>query len=109
MNVIFLPEVRQYYDELEQILYDKGYFSYKELSKKYVKELIGDISATLPKRRHKPAPPYFDRYGDDMQYAVFRKNRRTSWYAFFETYLENGKVYYLVRYIANNHTIAQYL
>jgi len=109
MNVIFLPEIREYYDKLEQILYDKGYFSFKETSKKYVKELIEDIKTTLPTRRHKFAPPYFDKYGEDMKYAVFPKNRRTSWYVFFETYEENEQIYYLVRYISNNHMIAQYL
>jgi len=27
MKVLFLPEVQEYYDNLEQILYEKGYIS----------------------------------------------------------------------------------
>jgi len=27
MKVLFLPEVQEYYDNLEQILYEKGYFA----------------------------------------------------------------------------------
>jgi len=52
---------------------------------------------------------YFDIFGKGMKYASFKKSRYTTWYVFFKTYEENGKTIYLVRYIANNHTIAQYL
>jgi len=50
-----------------------------------------------------------DKYGKGMKYASFRKNRRTTWYAFFKKYEKNGETFYLVRYIANNHSIAHYL
>ena len=109
MNVLFLPEVQKYYDHLERILYEKGYFSYPASSKKYVKDLIDGIRKNLPTKRHKPAPKYFDRYGKNMKYASFKKNRHTTWYAFFKIYEENGQTFYLVRYISNNHVIAQYL
>jgi hypothetical protein len=29
MSVLFLPEIQEYFDELEIILYEKGYFSYQ--------------------------------------------------------------------------------
>ena len=58
---------------------------------------------------NKPAPPYFDKYGKNMKYAIFKKNKRTSWYVFFKTNRENEEIIYLVRYIANNHTVAQHL
>ena len=109
MKVLFLPEVQEYYDNLEQILYERGYFSFPDTSKKYVKELVDDIKMSLPKVQHKPAPPYFNKYGKGMYYAIFRKNNQTAWYAFFTKYNENGDTIYLVRYIANNHTVAQYL
>ena len=109
MNVIFLPEIRKYYDELEQILYDKGYFGFMESSKRYVKELIDDIVTNLPLRPSKPTPKYFDKYGKNMKYTGFRKNRNTTWYVFFDTYKVDDEIFYLVRYIANNHTIAQHL
>ena len=110
MKVLFLPEVQQYYDNLEQILYEKGYFSFPDSSKKYVKELVNDIKANLPVKLKKKAPEYFtDRYGEGLYYAIFPKNKRTQWYVFFRMYEKGGELYYQVRYIGNNHVIAQYL
>jgi hypothetical protein len=74
-----------------------------------VDELVDDITTTLPTRPHHIAPPHFDRYGTDMFYAAFRRNRITTWYAFFTRYDENGDSVYLVRHIDNNHTISQHL
>jgi hypothetical protein len=108
-NVIFARKVLEYFEDLVVVLFSMGYFGFLEASKKYVDELVDDILTTLPKRLHKPAPKYFDKYGKDMKYAVFKKNKHTSWYAFFETYMDKGEIYYLVRYIANNHVIAQHL
>ena len=109
MNVIILPEVLEYLDNLVYILFKKRYFSYLETSINYIDDLIDNIEITLPIRVQKPAPEYFDRYGKKMKYATFKKNRSTTWYAFFTTYNNNEETVYLVRYIANNHTIAQYL
>ncbi|MCL2131887.1 MAG: hypothetical protein FWH36_05485 [Lentimicrobiaceae bacterium] len=109
MNVIVLPEVFDYLDKLVIILYEKEYFGFMETSRNYVKELLEDIKANLPTKLQKTAPKHFDKYGKNMEYASFRKNKNTVWYVFFTTYLQNGKTIYLVRYIANNHTVAQYL
>ena len=109
MKVLFLPEVRMYFQELQDILFEKEYFGFEESAVQYVRDLIFDIEATLPERLSKIAPPYFNRYGKELRYASFRKNRNTQWYVFFNKYRENGEVIYLVRYISNNHMIAQYL
>jgi hypothetical protein len=111
MKVLALPEVRQYLYELSLILHEKGYFSYLDSSERYVEELFTDIKMTLPNRLRRHAPPYFERYGKDMYYAIFRKNKQTQWYVFFTIYESEGKedIIYLVRYISNNHVIAQYL
>ena len=109
MQVILLPEVLEYFDNLVVILYKKNYFGFEESARKYILELYDDIIITLPVRVHKPAPEYFDKYGKRMKYAAFKKNRSTTWYVFFTTYNENEEIVYLVRYVANNHTIAQYL
>jgi len=109
MKVIFLPATLEYLENLVTILYTKEYFSYLETSKKYVDELIDDILTGLPNRLHKPAPRHFDRYGKGMKYAGFRKNKQTTWYVFFKTYRADGETVYVVRYIANNHVVAQYL
>ena len=109
-RVIFIPEVRQYYQSLIPTLYEKGYFSYREDARKYVKELIYDIKTNLPGKFKRPAPQYFsDRYGKGLYYAVFQvKNKRTQWYAFFRIYTKDGNTYYQVRYISNNHKDAQH-
>lgn len=109
MKVLFLPEVRMYFQELQDILFEKEYLGFEESAVQYVRDLIFDIEATLPERVSKIAPPYFNRYGKELRYASFRKNRNTQWYVFFNKYRENGEVIYLVRYISNNHMIAQYL
>jgi len=108
MSVLFLPEIQEYYYYLEEILYEKGYFSFPDSSKKYVKDLIDDIKMNLSTKLKRPAPKYFEIYGKNMEYAVFPKNKRTAWYVFFNKYKENGEIIYLVRYIGNNHVIAQY-
>lgn len=109
MKVLFLPEVRQYLIELQDILFEKEYFIYEESAVQYVRDLILDIEETLPIRASKEAPEYFNRYGQGMRYAYFRKNRNTQWYVFFTKYKEKGEIIYLVRYISNNHVISKYL
>ena len=109
MNVVFLPEIRKYFETLSLILYEKGYFSFEDTAHKYVNELYKDIETNLSVRQSKPAPEYFDRYGKNMEYAVFKKSKHTVWYVFFRVYKENGEEVYQVRYIANNHVTAQYL
>ena len=105
-----MPEVQQDFKSLAPVLYNLGYFSYLESSQEYVDELVDDITETLPRRQHKkPTTDYFERYGKNVLFASFRKNKQTEWYAFFTTHdVENEKIY-LVRYVANNHTAAQYL
>jgi len=109
MKVVALPEVRRYLKRLSYILYENGYFCFLDTAERYVTELFNDITNTLPDRLSKPAPEYFNQYGTDMEYASFKKNKRTTWYVFFEIYEDSGEIIYLVRYIANNHTVAQYL
>ncbi|MDR2907369.1 MAG: hypothetical protein LBU91_05215 [Bacteroidales bacterium] len=109
MNVSVDPSVKEYLNDLVTILYEKGYFSFEDYAHNYVDGLLDDITQTLPLRLKKPAPPHYNKYGKGLYYAVFKKNKNTSWYAFFRIYRKDGELYYQVRYIANNHTSAQYL
>ena len=110
MSVLFTTKVREYFDELEIILYEKGYFSCEDSAHEYVDDLIFDIKANLPTKQHRRAPDRYKIYGEDVHYASFKKNRRTTWYAFFTKYQdENNKIIYLVGYIGNNHTDAHHL
>ena len=109
MKVLAVPSVLEYLDNLVPALYEKGYFSYEDTAQKYVDDLSDDIFDNLPEKLHKPAPKYYEKYGKGLYYAVFTKNKRTSWYAFFSKYETNGKIIYLIRYIGNNHTDAHHL
>ena len=108
-KVIALPKVYKFLESLVSILYENEYFGLRESAHKYVDDLFDDIITNLPLKLHKPAPKQFDKYGKGMNYAVFRKSKRTSWYVFFKTYRKNDEIVHLVRYVANNHVIAQYL
>lgn len=109
MKVLVIPKVLKYLNNLVQILYEKGYFSFEDVAQKYVNELVDDIFDNLPKKRHRPTPDYYDKYGKGMYYAAFSKNKRTTWYVFFTKYEEDGEIIYLIRYIGNNHTEAHHL
>ena len=109
MKVIVTQDVYEFLENLVIILFEQEYFGFEENARRYVNELYEDITQTLPLCPKKPAPSYFDKYGNGMYYAVFKKNNRTSWYAFFKIYQKEDELFYQVRYIANNHTVAQYL
>jgi hypothetical protein len=109
MKVLATPEVIEYLENLITILFEKEYFGFEEFAQKYVNELIYDIRTNLPKRPSKPAPKHFEKYGEELQYASFKKNKRTTWYVFFEIYEENDEIIYLLCHIENNHTAAQFL
>jgi hypothetical protein len=109
MKVTFIPEVRLYLQELAHILYYNSYFGTKDSARNYVMELWANIVAKLPIMPKKDAPPSFNRFGLNMSYASFRKNKHTHWYVFFNEYEVEGEIVYQIRHITNNHVIAQYL
>lgn len=109
MKIEFLPETLEYFNELSTTLFDKGYFGFEENAIEYVDSLFADIKETLPHRLKKPAPPYFAKYGKKMLYSIFKKNKTTQWYVFFSVYQKNNETIFLIRYITNNHVMAQYL
>jgi len=109
MKVLFLPKVREYLKEVSYIMYEQDYFGFLDSSERYMEELISEIIKTLPIRQKKAATTYFKKYGDKLFYATFKKNKHTQWYVFFNLYEEKGELIYLIRYINNNHIIAQYL
>jgi hypothetical protein len=105
MKVLYDKDVEKYLNELIEILYNKGYFGFKESAYQYVDSLIDDIETKIAITPHKNAPEYFSKYGNGLFYAIFPKNRNTTWYVFFN--IKNG--IYLIRYICNNHIISQHL
>ena len=109
MKVLFLPEVSQQFINLVGILYDKGYMSFLDQALSYSEILFREIQLSLPLKVHRKAPSWFNRFGKDMDYAVFPKNGHTTWYVFFNVYEIGGESVYLVRYMSNNHVIAHHL
>ena len=109
MQIIAVPEVRAYLSDLSRLLYEEGYFGFEERAQRYVEELVADIRANLPFKLKKSAPPYFDRFGKNLLYASFRKSKGTQWYVFFNVYERRGEAVFLIRYLGNNHVLAQYL
>ncbi len=109
MRVLFLPEVSQQFLDLAEILYDKGYMGFLDDAVDYSESLFREIQTTLPFKVHREAPSWFDRFGKNMSFASFRKNPHTTWYVFFNVYEVGEESVYLVRYISNNHVIAQHL
>jgi hypothetical protein len=107
-RVLSMPHVIDYLNGLVDILYEKNYFSFEDTAVEYVVELFEDITANLPVKISRPAPKHFERFGKNMEYAAFKKNKHTTWYVFFDTYKDNEETVFLVRHIENNHTAAQY-
>lgn len=105
MKIVFDSEVEEYLSLLVNILYDEEYFGFKEKAYQYVDDLIDDIEYNIENKLAKPAPPYFNRYGRNLSYAIFKKNKRTQWYVFFN---KEDDIYY-IRYISNNHVMTQCL
>ena len=109
MDVILLPEILDYFNDLTTLLYKKDYFGFEESALNYVDNLVDNIKSTLDIRTHKAAPNYFNRYGKNLNFASFRTNKNTEWYVFFNIAKFRGEYVYVVRYITNNHVSAHLL
>ncbi|MCD8031116.1 MAG: hypothetical protein LUF85_09945 [Bacteroides sp.] len=59
------------------------------------------MEATIYIKQSYKAPVYFSRYGKDLHYVCYPKNKQTTWY-FFSTYHPDSDTYYIC-YITNNH------
>jgi hypothetical protein len=106
MKVLYSKNVEEYLRELIEILYHKEYFGFKESAYHYVDTLIDEIDTTISIKPYKKAPEHFSKYGKDLCYVAFPKNRNTTWYVFFNII---GNDIYFIRYISNNHVISQLL
>ncbi|MCD7976934.1 MAG: hypothetical protein LUG51_07170 [Tannerellaceae bacterium] len=106
MKIIFNELTKAYLSELIDILYYNHYFSIEENAREYVRSLVREVETTHPLRRKRESPKYFYRYGNNLWYATYRKNKRTTWYFFFTHHETN---IYIIRYITNNHVAGHLL
>jgi plasmid stabilization system protein ParE len=105
ITVIYAPKVSEYLNNLIDILYENDYFSYRDSAEEYVIDLLDKIRLSLPTFTHR-LPRYRRKvYGKHTKYITIRKNKHTSYYIFFLQKADK----YIVTYIGNNHTDAQYL
>lgn len=109
MKVLFLPDVVDQFLNLAEVLYDGGYLGFKDAAIGYSEQLFRDIQANLPIKVRKGAPAFFERYGTDLFYSAFKHSKQTTWYVFYSVHDVDGETTYLVRYLTNNHVIAQHL
>ena len=110
-QVIISPQITKYFRKLMRILIKKGYFSFEENANGYVNDLVIDITINLPNKSSKQAPKHFEKYGKNLYFASFKKNKQTTWYVFFTIHHDETKdtKIFLIRYVSNNHMIAKYL
>jgi len=104
-EIVYAKEVESFLDELLIILFEKGYFGFPDSAKSYVDGLINFVQQNIGIVLGYDAPPYFDKYAKNLKYIVYKANKSTAWYV---SYQQRGNIF-LIRYIANNHTVAQYL
>jgi hypothetical protein len=103
-KIIFSTEAKIFLKELLLQLYTKGYFSFWNNAREYVKQIVYYIVQYIGVLPGKNAPPHFNRYSSNLKYITYRANKTTSWYIFYQ---QQDNVY-LIRHITNNHVAAQY-
>ncbi len=104
IEIRYHKSVLLFFDDLFDVLIEKGYFSFYETSAQYIEELVAFIEQNIHTLQSRTAPPYFSKYGRNMLYISYNRNRQTTWYIFYEKYDQ----YYYVRHITNNHVEGQY-
>ena len=104
IEVRYHKEVLLFLDELSDILIEKGYFSFYEYSAQYIEDMVVYVKNNIATKLHKPAPAYFSKYGNDLFYITYKRNKQTTWYIFFQ----KTDSFYFVRHITNNHAEGQF-
>ena len=105
IEIKYHKDVLLFLDELMDILIDKEYFSFYEYSAQYIEDLVLFVKNSIALRYHKKAPVYFSKYGDELFYITYQRNKQTTWYILFQ----KTERHYFIRHITSNHTFeAQY-
>ena len=95
-------------EESISALVTKGYFSDEEYAVQYISDIVHYFALNLNNLVSMPAPAYFNRYsvtGKDLNYVRYRKNSRTTWYAFYEEL----EAICSIDFLGNNHFIGHLL
>ena len=107
-EVLYSRQALLQLEESVSALVAKGYFSDEEYAVQYISDIFRYFALNLNNLVSIPAPAYFIRYsvaGKEMHYVRYRKNSRTTWYAFYEEL----EAIYSIDYLGNNHFIGHLL
>ena len=91
-------------ESIDQLV-ERGYFSEEDYAVSYIRDLVTYFQLNLDHLTAFVAPEYFNRYGANLKYAIYRKSNRTTWYAFFT---ETPDALTIV-YLANNHLMGHHM
>ena len=91
-------------ESIDQLV-ERGYFSEEDYAVSYIRDLVTYFQLNLDHLTAFAAPEYFNRYGTNLKYTIYRKSNRTTWYAFFK---ETHDALIIV-YLANNHLMGHHM
>lgn len=85
-------------DNIGQLV-ERGYFSEEEYAVFYIRDIVMYFQLNLCNLVSFEAPSFFLKYGKNLRYVIYRKSKRTTWYAFYE---ETDTEFHIM-YLTNNH------
>jgi len=103
-EIRFHKNALNFLEELSMILIEENYFSFVEAADKYIEDIVNFILTNINNFPHKKAPEFFSKYGKDLLYIFYNRNKNTTWYIFFE----KTEIHYIIRHISNNHIVGKY-
>ncbi|MBQ9641967.1 MAG: hypothetical protein IJV06_10495 [Bacteroidaceae bacterium] len=103
-KVVPSPEFIASFQELGAILVERGYFSSLNYAKSFTRELADYIKKNAASSPKHPAPPIFNRYGNQLQYFLYNRSAQTTWYIF----LEETEDKFIIKHITNSQFSGQY-
>lgn len=103
-EVKFDKKVLNSLNELHNLLLEYEYHSFIETANNYIEDIVGFITLKIHTFLPKPAPTYFSKYGKNLFYIFYSRNKNTTGYIFFEKTEEH----YFIKHISNNHIVGHY-
>lgn len=95
--MIFQQNVREYLENLIQILFQNHYFGFEESAQIDVSKIYDFIEFDIKNFPFKISPEKLKHLG--TKYAFYKANENTTWYIFME--INDNRI--LITYITNNH------
>lgn len=96
--IIYLPEVKIYFNHLMDVLFENEYFGFMDSAEEYVLNIRYFIENNIGTYSTKNTPAELIQHGE--KYLVYKANNQTSWYIFFSQIEQT----YFIKFIANNHS-----